>query len=206
MKMRCFIGLDLSVSNKLALEQWRNKALPDLPSRTPAPAKGSRHKVSSAAPPAAVAPANFHLTLAFLGQLDMRQHEEVMARLDEVRQPPISLTLDTTGVWQGPKILFCAPHNVPDELYELVRQVTKAARQSGIAIERREYRPHVTMLRKASAALPPPLYPPQIACNFDKFHLFESVSSPHGVSYPIRHSWPLIPNLSVRERLRRGLA
>lgn len=210
MNMRCFVGLDLPVQTKLALEDWRQRALPEVSSRDalPMPAAKAKTKARPNQParPVAVPTANLHITLGFLGQINHRQHEAVMATLSEVQQEPFALTLDTTGVWSGPKILFCAPETPPAPLMDLARQVRKAARLAGIEMESREYRPHVTMIRKASVTLPPPLFTPQIEATFNQFHLFESVSSPQGVSYPIRHSWPLIPNLSVRERLKRGLA
>lgn len=204
MNMRCFIGLDLPIQTKLALESWRQRALPEIVTREALPEIKS--KKNQPARPVAVPTANLHITLAFLGQISHRQHESLMTTLADVHQVPFELTLDTTGLWNGPKILFCAPDTPPTSLMELAKQVRKAARAAGIEVENREYRPHVTMIRKAGATLPPPLFMPQIEAKFSQFHLFESVSSPQGVSYPIRHSWPLIPDLSVRERLKRGLA
>lgn len=202
MTMRCFIGLDLPPATKLALEAWRKKALPEVKEKGPAKRGG---KPAKTAEPVAVPTVNLHITLAFLGTITPRQHETVMREMETVKGQPFSLRLNTTGIWDGPKILQAAPEEPDDALVELARQVRKAARRAGVEVDNQPYRPHVTLVRKATSMLPPPLFTPDIEASFDQFHLFESFSHPQGVHYPIRHSWPLLPNLSVRERLRQGL-
>lgn len=214
--MRCFIGLDLGVSEKLALDSWRQQALPNIassiPSRdisTKAGSKKGRQRKSaregSSSQPYAVNAANYHVTLCFLGQISHRQHEALISELDSLAHAPFSINLDSSGIWNGPKILFAAPSSPPNELMQLARSTRKAARSAAIEVDGREYKPHVTVVRKANAALPMPLYAPHIDVSVSAFHLFESVSTPQGVSYPIRHSWPLNHAISVREKLRRGL-
>ena len=218
--MRCFIGLDLSISEKLALDSWRQQALPEvlprqstsqsqLPPQLRSKNGKKRHQQNfqnnTPATPYAVPAANFHITLCFVGDINHRQHEALIDALDNVNSSPFSLTLDGTGLWGGPKILFSAPSTPPSELMSLAKLSRKAARSAGIEVENREYKPHVTLVRKATATLPLPLYSPHVEVNASAFHLFESVSSPQGVSYPIRHSWALKHAMSVREKLRRGI-
>ena len=155
--------------------------------------------------PYAVPAANFHITLSFLGEINHRQHEALIYELDQLVSEPFSLTLDATGLWNGPKILFAAPTETPKALSELAKQSRKAARKAAIEVESRDYKPHVTLVRKATSSLPLPLYSPNVDVHVSAFHLFESVSTPQGVTYPIRQSWPLKHNMSVREKLRRGI-
>lgn len=201
MTMRCFVGLALPAETKLALADWRDRAFPDIrapdPQRPP-PAPGQP------AIPVTVPAANLHLTLAFLGQLSPRQHEALCNELNTVSAPPVPVTLDTTGVWNGPKIIYAAPNQPAEELMQLAKQVRKSARRAGIQVDSRPFQPHVTLIRKATTAVPPPLTIPDVHWQCRDFHLFESVSQRHGVHYPIRHSWPLRPALSIREQLRRG--
>ncbi|WP_334021572.1 RNA 2',3'-cyclic phosphodiesterase [Alteromonas sp. S015] len=211
--MRSFIGLDLSTTEKLALDSWRQQALPEVMPRqwlknsATASRKHSRHQNDNQglAMPYAVPAANFHITLCFLGEISHRQHEALIYELDQLISEPFSLTLDTTGLWNGPKILFAAPKDTPKALSELAKFSRKAARKAAIEVENREYKPHVTMVRKATSTLPLPLYSPNIDMHVSAFHLFESISTPQGVTYPIRQSWPLKHNMSVREKLRRGI-
>ncbi|MCW8109789.1 RNA 2',3'-cyclic phosphodiesterase [Alteromonas ponticola] len=206
--MRCFIGLDLTAQQKLALQSWQQKALPEIRSRnqTPSAKRHIKDAIRNApAIPVAVPAANYHITLAFLGHLSSKQQESLIMRLDEVHAHPVMLQLNRTGYWQKPKIVFVAPEQTPPSLGSLHTQIRKAAREAGIETENRDYHPHVTLMRKAPPSLPPPLFAPDITCEFNAFHLFESVSTPNGVSYPIRRSWKLAPDLNVREKLRRGL-
>ncbi|MEG3765843.1 RNA 2',3'-cyclic phosphodiesterase [Alteromonas sp. 14N.309.X.WAT.G.H12] len=197
--MRCFIGLDLTPQAKLALSQWQQRAFPQVSDKKPTS--------ESLGPslPHAVPAANYHLTLCFLGNVTPRQHETLIATLDTLIHPPFSATLDSAGCWERPKIIFTAPLHIPKALPELAKKTRKAARTAGISLEKRDYKPHVTVIRKATSALLPPLIPLDITMSFDAFHLFESVSTPSGVRYLIRHSWDLQSDLSIRERLRQGL-
>ncbi|MBU2978600.1 RNA 2',3'-cyclic phosphodiesterase [Alteromonas sp. C1M14] len=197
--MRCFIGLDLGPSTKLALCEWQQRAFPQVKNR-----KVSNDSLGSSFP-YAIPAANYHLTLCFLGQLSPRQHESLIANLDAISHPPFSVTLNHAGFWQRPKILFAAPTETPSLLPELAKKIRKAARGAGIAMEKQEFKPHVTVARKATSELLPPLTLPEITVPFDAFHLFESVSTSSGVCYPIRQSWELQPDLSIRERLRQGI-
>lgn len=199
MNMRYFIGLDLAPAEKLSLDSWREKSLPELP-RVRAP-------LNTKAPvrqPRPVPTANFHITLCFLGSVTPRQLEEITTLLDTVTAAPFELQLDTTGYWSGPKIFYVAPTTIPAPLYQLADSVSGKARQAGIELEKRDYQPHVTLIRNVKADFPPPLFLPGVSCRFSQFHLFESVSTNSGVSYPIRQSWALRNGNSVREKLLRG--
>ncbi len=199
LNMRYFIGLDLSPANKLALDSWREKSLPELP-RVKMPLKTK----APVRQPRPVPAANLHITLCFLGSVSPRQLEAVSECLAEVTSQPFELSLDTTGFWSGPKIFYVGPEQVPEPLSELAEKATAAARQADIAVEKRDYQPHVTIIRNVKADFPPPLFPPSVVCQFSQFHLFESVSTQSGVTYPIRQSWPLRNTNSVREKLLRG--
>ncbi|NQY19347.1 RNA 2',3'-cyclic phosphodiesterase [Alteromonas sp.] len=214
--MRSFIGLDLSATEKLALDSWRQQALPEIMPRQWVKNESSRSRKSGnkrnnhnsgqgPSLPYAVPAANFHITLSFLGEINHRQHEALVYELDQLVSEPFSLTLDATGLWNGPKILFAAPTNTPKALSELAKLSRKAARKAAIEVENREYKPHVTVVRKATSTLPLPLYSPSVDVHVSAFHLFESVTTPQGVTYPVRQSWPLKHNMSVREKLRRGI-
>lgn len=206
--MRSFIGLDIAGQHKMALESWREQALPEVPRREALASKKSKKRGiqdSSPAQPFAVPTVNLHITLCFLGAISQRQHEALIHEIDHLQYQPFDVHLNTADIWNGPKILHVAPDSPPSELMELARGVRKAARAAGIAVEGKAYRPHVTMVRKAGPTLPLPLFMPDITCHFSDFHLFESVSTPGGVTYPIRHSWNLQHQLSVREKLKRGL-
>tara|TARA_B100002049_G_C15970684_1_gene328586 strand:- start:117 stop:731 length:615 start_codon:yes stop_codon:yes gene_type:complete len=203
--MRAFIGLDLAPAEKLALESWRQSALPEVKEKSSMPLRKNKGDPNPKAIPVAVPAANYHITLCFLGHITPPQHEALVAQLNALTYTPFSLRLDSSGMWQGPKILFVAPQDAPDELMELARATRKAARAAGIQTDNRTYQPHVTLVRKVGPGVPLPLYQPDVTASFSQFHLFESVSGQRGVHYPVRQSWSLKPDLSIREQLKRGL-
>jgi 2'-5' RNA ligase len=207
--MRCFIGLDLTMKNKLELDSWRSKSFPPLPktkiiNKAKAPSHHGNHV--NKAQPTPVPAANLHITLSFLGDITPRQHEPLINALDAIKVEPFAITLNTTAFWLGPKIIVIEPKQIPESLSKLASQVNQAAAAANITTDKtRPYKPHVTLIRKANGDFPPPLFCPEIQCEFNQFHLFESFSGIGGVSYPIRKSWSLTPTSSIREQLKRGI-
>lgn len=172
--MRYFLGLDLSPADKLAVERWREKALPKFDKFVPA--------------------ANFHITLSFLGQVTDTALDTLCSEMDNIECSKVSLRLEQMGYWSKPKVLFIAPMHVCENLSNLAKTTFRIAKLAKIDMKYLEYRPHVTIARGIKNNPPCELFQPNIACAFDKVHLFESVSGNSGVRYPIRRSWPLKPN------------
>ena len=170
--MRCFLGLDLSPQSKLAIEQWRQKALPPFPHPVPA--------------------ANFHVTSVFLGSIENHQLDDISRAIEKCEFDPVSITFNTLGFWSKPKILWLGSEHIPEEATNLAESLTTIAKQAGIQVQERKYIPHVTLVRKVHQEAPAPLFPPDFTCQFDKLHLFESVSGKKGVHYPSRLQWPMM--------------
>lgn len=169
--MRCFLGLDLDGKSKLAIEQWREKALPHFAHPVPV--------------------ANFHITSVFLGQIDNAQLDELTRAIDDCSFSPFSITLNKLGYWSKPRILWLGSESIPEQSIELASSLSSIAKQSNIPIQERPYIPHVTLVRKVTQETPAPLFMPDIECKFDTLHLFESLPGKHGVHYPSRAQWPL---------------
>lgn len=171
--MRYFLGLDLSITSKLALARWRETALPKFDKAVPS--------------------ANFHITLSFLGQVNEATLEKLCDAIDDIegKSEPIKLTLEQMGYWSKPKILYLAPSNIVPPLHALEEKTTKIARRCNIVMKHSIYKPHVTIARGLKANPPCELFAPNIPCEFNEMHLFESVSGKQGVSYPVRKSWKL---------------
>lgn len=91
---------------------------------------------------------NFHITLAFLGEQPEPVAEEAHHALDAVHAPGFSLRIEGLGMFGGarPRVLFAEV--LPDPgLTRLHRKVLRAVHQAGIELERRRFRPHVTLAR-----------------------------------------------------------
>lgn len=169
--MRYFLGLDLHARQKLAIQAWRDKALPQF-----------RHPVPVS---------NFHVTNVFLGQIQDNQLDQICQAIDRLEQDAFSLHFNTLGYWSKPKILYLGCEHIPDTVETLTERLQSIARAARIVVPERKYIPHITLVRKCPEHAPAPLLPPDFSCDFTALHLFESVSGKQGVHYPIRRTWPL---------------
>jgi 2'-5' RNA ligase len=169
--MRTFFALKPGAETALAIESWRALSWPLL--QRPIPA------------------ANFHLTLAFLGDIGEAQLECLAGRAGGVDARAISLTLDTLGYWNKPQILWLGPASCPQALLDLASQLKKSATSGGLKIDKRAYRPHLSLARRVSPEPVAALTSPRFNCHFDSFALFESTQVRGGVRYREVESWPL---------------
>ena len=94
------------------------------------------------------APERMHLTLAFLGEVADPRLPGLQERLARAaaRQPPVDLRLAGGGRFDG-SVLWVGVAGDVERLRHLAGSVAGAARHSGIAVEQRTYRPHVTLAR-----------------------------------------------------------
>jgi 2'-5' RNA ligase len=97
---------------------------------------------------AIVDPANLHITLKFLGEVDPAQIEPIIEALRSVRAVPFDLTVGhpVCNPPRRPRVIWC---DVADggESAALARQVDDLLLPFGFARETRPFRPHVTLAR-----------------------------------------------------------
>lgn len=92
------------------------------------------------------APERWHLTLAFLGELPGPQ--EVHDQLLRVRSRAFDLHLEGSGMFgrQGP--VWVGVGGDVDALLDLQAEVARAVRAAGVQLERKAFRPHLTVGRR----------------------------------------------------------
>jgi RNA 2',3'-cyclic 3'-phosphodiesterase len=90
----------------------------------------------------------WHLTLAFLGEVGEDVIDELARRLNRAaaRHPPLSLSLGGGGRF-GHQVLWTRVQGDREGLRRLVGSVQAAARRSRLPVEQRPYRPHLTLAR-----------------------------------------------------------
>lgn len=138
----------------------------------------------------AVAAANLHMTLAFVGSVDAARRECLEAAAATVVAPALSVCFDRLGFWPRPRILWAGASAAPAALGALVEALTAALVPCGHKPDPRPFRAHVTLARKALRApaverIMPVVWPA------DAFCLVESVSGPAGSEYRVLRRWPL---------------
>ncbi len=140
-------------------------------------------------------PANFHLTLKFLGDIDEARVEPIAAALERDLCPFSCFTINAKGLGvfpdlKRPRILWVGL--VGDELNVLASRVEKTLIPFGFAAERRAFAPHLTVGRwrefnGSSKELGDEVEKWQGhdfgRSNVDEVILFQSVLKPEGAVY-----------------------
>lgn len=173
--MRVFFGLELDADTTLAIADWRDRQL--LCDGRPVP------------------PANFHITLAFIGELPMPAIERLCGAVDDwIPGSEVSgaiLRLDRTGYWHRPGLFWLGPSEWPEHLATLARKLGSLAGSMGGKRDRNPFQPHVTLYRRCSEPPPGPALNPTIEMHYRHCTLFESRQGRQGVSYHALQDWHL---------------
>ena len=130
---------------------------------------------------------NLHVTVAFLGMLDVAQLARA-SRVPPIPVGPFELELDRLGHFQGPRVLWLGPTAVPEALTVLERRLWEGLEREGFEREPRVYRPHLTLARRARSveeAVAP------VRWTIESLTLVESVPLPRNVHYEPLEQWPL---------------
>ncbi|HQS59091.1 MAG: 2'-5' RNA ligase [Gallionellales bacterium 35-53-114] len=132
-----------------------------------------------------------HNTLVFLGEVEAERLEALKLAAQEISGAAFQLEFDTAKYWGHNHILYAAPGSVPPKLALLVNALEQVLLRHHFKIDRREYKPHVTLLRHAhcrNSTLPEM---PPVVWNMHDFVLVKSVSAGQGVRYEVLERFPL---------------
>lgn len=92
--------------------------------------------------------AQWHITLAFLGEVPDPQ--PVAAQLATLSHPPVVLQLKGSGRLRSQGgLVYAGVAGDVDALHRLAAEVQDACRRAGAHLEDRPYRPHLTVARRA---------------------------------------------------------
>jgi RNA 2',3'-cyclic 3'-phosphodiesterase len=168
--MRLFVAIDLPTDVRVALANW----------------------ISGNKPAAAgykwVAAENLHVTLKFIGErpdIDIAPISQALGRTVF----PAPIELEVSGVGSFPNVLF-ANVRAPETLSALARDIEQCLEPLGIAIEKRDFTPHLTLARRKEGAR----FPRDVGAHekfgqfaADEFILYQSVLGAKGSTYtPLR--------------------
>lgn len=93
---------------------------------------------------------NLHLTLVFLGEVSSVRLPAVKEAMEEVSIAGFPLQVGGIGCFhQRSGSLYWAGVETSEPLRSLYESLCSALTKRGFAIEKREYRPHLTLVRKA---------------------------------------------------------
>ncbi len=135
-----------------------------------------------------VKPSNIHITLIFLGNLDLEKETHLKQALVDIHVPRITLTFDRLSFWKKPGIICLTTTGLSVGLATLVEDLSMPVKKLEILIDERPYNPHITLIKKAKK-LKVLEFPP-IIWHSESFCLVESCSTPNGVEYRVIGEWP----------------
>ena len=138
-------------------------------------------------------PENIHLTLVFVGEVDTSQLEALRLAADGVASHnarAFEVVIEEIRYWKHKGIVYAATGRVPRELGALVNALQDVLSAAGFSIERRSYRLHITLMRKASCQALPRLADP-IVWKAREWVLVKSTQTSNGSVYIPIGRWPL---------------
>ena len=132
---------------------------------------------------------NFHVTLLFLGAVDVALISDICTAAQNIRTPGVSmkLVLDRLETWHRAGVLALTPEQAPPELLRLVYALEQAMLPLMPTEVSREYRPHLTLMRDYRLEPPESTSAPDFYLRADHFALYES----HKGGYRELAAWPL---------------
>ena len=130
-----------------------------------------------------------HMTLAFIGDIDAARVPGLIAAADAVAVEPFSVCIDRIGSWRHNRIAWAGVGSVPPALTALASGLNGALQAAGFPVERRNFAPHVTLLRRvrdtfAEREVMPVEWP------VERFVLVESQRLAQGAHYRVLAQWP----------------
>jgi 2'-5' RNA ligase len=127
---------------------------------------------------------NYHITLAFLGNVADEHFDAIVSAARQVPVEPVTLTLDRYGYFPAPQVLWIGAAETPEPLRRLSADVWGAIAKAGLAAVPRPLHAHLTLARKVAAE--PELTPPRpVAWRVAGFVLVESDTDPDGARYRV---------------------
>ena len=137
-----------------------------------------------------VAAKNIHMTLAFLGSINVTSRECAEQVASNLHVNVFTLSLEQVGCWSKSGILWTGPKQAPETLGQLVRRLNSGLKSCGHEAEPRPYAAHLTLARDVRPCIPTQ----KIAAyrwKIDRFYLAQSHARREGVRYEILREWRL---------------
>ncbi len=183
MKIRTFLALELSqtVRNKLFAHAEMISSHDNLQQISWVPEK------------------NYHLTLAFLGDVEYVLISSLKLKLEQIlsykKSVPFKFLEITPFPFSGTPKIVAAMLEQSDELMKLNHNVVKCIRAFGISHERKCFLPHVTLGRPKFRSRKSLTFKPQqifLEGVFEKVAIFQSDPTPKGAVYTSRGEISLV--------------
>ncbi len=133
---------------------------------------------------------NIHLTLVFLGDVARERLPRLETLAAGVSGARFVLNVDHIEYWRHNRIVWAGITSCPEALPALVERIEQGLSSAGFLSDKRQYSPHITLLRNARSA-PLVVSAPAITWPVTRFSLVESAQRERGRVYQVLRDWPL---------------
>jgi len=136
---------------------------------------------------------NYHMTIAFAGEVSREQAAALRAAGAAVRCPSFEVTFDAYEYWRKSEVAVALASDCPAALLELHHALRAHVDRLGLRADPSAFRAHVTLARKVTQA---PVVKPmsRLSLAVRDFQLVRSARSAEGSVYTVVDSWPLLDN------------
>lgn len=124
----------------------------------------------------------WHVTLAFLGEFPEARIPDLLNAVGVIPFEPFRLRFDRCEYWPRPKIAVLAAQTVPSELARIVQWLDTLLVEAGVVEERKTFRPHITVVKRARPFETQRLAQPAVV-EWTGFELIESIRERGSVRY-----------------------
>jgi 2'-5' RNA ligase len=145
----------------------------------------------------AVPPANFHVTLAFLGLQEAAVIPEVCALAGRLQFEPCRVVIDQVGSFGRAGVLWLGASAIPDPLRRFQQNLMESLQAAGIGYDPKPWTFHLTLYRRLRKPFPI-LDDVAIEWPLDGFDLVESAAARKGVEYHSIGHWGAAPQAPLR--------
>jgi 2'-5' RNA ligase len=139
-----------------------------------------------------VNPKNYHLTLAFVGEVPATKLAVLQQIGRSLRASQFTFTCDSIEFWRESKVVVAAAHLAPPGLFDLAAQLNDAI---GLPAER--LRAHVTLARKVTQAPVLQAMSP-VVWRATNFSLIRSDTGGVESAYTVLDTWSLLDEMENR--------
>lgn len=120
----------------------------------------------------------YHITLAFIGESD--RTEDIKSALDGIKVCPFDISLTKLGNFGEVYYVGVEPTPALTALWE---EITKALTKKGFSIEKRGFKPHITVARRYRPDMPLAVYVPVVSQRVKSVALMQSIGGVYKTLY-----------------------
>lgn len=131
-----------------------------------------------------------HLTLLFLGNVSAHRIETLQQAMRNISAEKFELSLEEIRCWKQSQIVYIQAKQFPVELFSLVDSLKNILSEAGFSFDKRAYKPHITLIRKATHQARIDLAKP-IKWHVNQWSLVQSRQTDHGIDYIPLNQWCL---------------